>query len=998
MQYNIINGALWEVNTISGNVALDFTEVYRLSDYDDDLAVELADGDVFVMDFDFGHRMHLSHFEYKFTTSHADSTAVASGVKFYYKNEGFESYTNLETYVSASGIFYTTISGGTFAPRHIRSSHTLDNTYGVTTITGSAYGFRALNNENIVDFGEDGTNTEESIITARGSSPVIKTVAIYNSGDVLANALVNIEPTYSLIDDVVSISNSEDGPWVFPLGNDGFITNSDNFLSGGATNTHLSATVIRITGIDEKDNHYASIYAYGYYDTRIFQSNLNAYCRFIINKEGNRGGQIKVNKDDSVETIQIRSSNAPPKPYGVFRELRYWTISTTRYLGYRDRWLEGASIKEDSTWSFLTCGQYTYWRDYRVVFDQLTERWAGYATHYGSDSRGTAELRIYNNVGTSSTKNYRLSYQSTGGTAMNFSWRETKLDVTGGMWIYFFCKGYHSGDFVNTTGYYLAYFDHNLSNTFKWYTKTEEIGVMDINYDSKEVWYTRPSTAAIYKVATNGTVLINYIDEDYTSDIGGIAVMPNGFLMFADGKNLHQLKYNGLYLPEYYMEDVAEDKISYIALDGDGSEAIWVIDGMTVGRLYMSGGNKGNYDFRVEVDYPVRMVSVEGGVWVHCASTESQGSVVMRYISKATKRVDEEYNPNYNSSPGILYQTYTNDNYSENLPIATDTVWSTLPWKTIAHEGFLSSEDRYHQIRMYLRREEPIERYPDHITDPEQDYIKEDDFVQTEDRPKDVLWGSWRDNTVDDGLNRVHVDTVNNNLVLVNDPGGPSNAYIDTRNRVIYQRNSHLEWRVSYKFGAGNSVDNSGKNEYLYVYAHSVQQGFSGEGLYCYLKIPINPGTYSPLMYVKSSKDGSWTLHSYYHNKNMYEGTLRLYWQSDNDLYAQFAPPGTTSFTGPQAPDVSSSQIGNYFYLQIQADRNSSPLVIKDVTLQQGRPYYYTDSPRVTSIHKQELVEVKEIYPNNHKDMYVRTFVPQNLEVESYYDIDMKVRWRTPVY
>ncbi len=999
MQYNILSGALWEANTALGNVALEFSEAYRLAEYSDDPVVELVDGDVFVMDFDLGHRIHLSNFEYKFTTPYADSAAVASGIKFYYKNESFETYTVLETYVSVSGTFYTTISGETFAPRYIRSYHTLDDTYGITTITGSAYGFRAFNNEDIVDFGEDGTQTEEGVITARGSLPVIKTVAIYNSGEILADALVNIEPDYSPIDEAVSISTSQDGPWVYPLNTDDLITDADNFSSGKAYNTQLLATTISMTGIEDKDGYYIYRYDSGYYDSRIFSSNENTYCRFVIDKEDNRGGNIKVNRDDAVETMQIRSNNAPPKPYGVVRELYDWWISPTRYLGYRDRWLEDSSVKENSNpWSFLTTDSNS-WKDYSVVYDQSTERWVGYVTHNGNASF-TAELYIYNNVGTTSSETKKLAEQTVTTSPINFSWRETKLDSTGGMWVYFFCQSYDAGEFVSATGYYLAYFDSSLSDSFTWYAATEEIGSMDVNYGSKEVWYTRPSTAAIYKLNTAGGVLINYIDEDVTSDLGGIAVMPNNYLLFADGTDLHQLKYNGLYLSEYYMEDVAEEKISYIALDGDGSEAIWVIDGMAVGRLYMAGDNKGEYDFKVDVDYPVRMVSVEDGVWVHCADEDAQGGVVSRYISKANRRVDMELEPEYNSSPGILYQTYSHDNYIDKLPIATDTVWDTLPWKTIAREGFLTTEERYHQVRMYLRREEPAERYPDYVTDPNQDYISGDDFVQTEARPKEVLWGRWLDDTVDDGLNRVYVDPDNDNLVLVPDSGGGVNAYINTSERVAYGRGPHLEWRVSYKFGDGPGAD-SGKAEYLYVYAYSVQAGYSDFALGCYMYIPANPSSNSQYMYVKTAIDGSWTASSPLSNgTNMYEGIIQLYWQQDgdNDLYGRWSSDGASFAGAYKANAVTSSQIGNYFYLQVISRYNSSPVVIKDISLVRGYPYYYTDSPRVRSIHKQELLEVKDVYPNNHKDVYVKTFVPQNLEVESYYDVDMKVRWRVPVY
>ena len=83
--------------------------------------------------------------------------------------------------------------------------------------------------------------------------------------------------------------------------------------------------------------------------------------------------------------------------------------------------------------------------------------------------------------------------------------------------------------------------------------------------------------------------------------------------------------------------------------------------------------------------------------------------------------------------------------------------------------------------------------------------------------------------------------------------------------------------------------------------------------------------------------------------------------------------------------------------MQIESDRNGSQVKIDNFDIYSGDVYYYAESPQITSIHKQELLEVKDIYPNNHKNVYVKTYVPKDLEIDHRYDMDMKVRWRIPI-
>lgn len=989
MQYNILNGAVWEINTTVGNKFIDFNDVYLLNGCGSTPIVYLSGNDKFVMDFDFGHRIHLDRFEYKFISNITDYTTVASGISFFYKNESFDDYELMDTFFSYNDIFYTTMSGSIFAPRYIRLNHTISGTHGYNTISGSVYGFSALNNDSIVGFGVDGNKATEFVETARGSESTIRSVAIYNSGLTIADAFINLEPEFSPVDEVMYISGNSNGPWIKSLNTSDLIADSTNFNYGYTTGLQTINDPLRMNGVNDLNNNFATMFKDDYYISRVFEKN-NTYCRFVMNNKG-IGGYVSIDKYDVIETIEVRSSNTPPIPYTVIRELRNSTISSTSKLGYRDRWLCTQIVKEESSWYFLSCSEYSPWIDYKVVYDQITERWAGYALHHSTHYWSLSELYLFNNVGITDSKNYLLAVQSTNSESISYSFKELKLDFTGGMWVYLYCKSYHSGDFIHSTGYFLAYFDANMVNTFKLYTMTEEIGKMDISYNSKYIWYTNPDSKVIYKVNVTGDIIINFIDEDVTYKLGGIAVMPDESLIYANGKDLHRLKANGIYLPEYFIEGIAEDNIDYITIDEDGSEAIWTIEGMTIGRLYIYGEKKGTYDFRVTVDFPVKMISVIGGVWVHCADINGQGGIVMRFISKENRRVENEFRPDYNSSPGLIYQHYSHPNYTKKMPISIDSTWSNLSWNKVAINGFLTTEDQYHQLRMVLRCQTPIERYPEFVTNIDQEFISYDNFDQNESIPNRLLWSDWLNYP---SLNRVYVNTIEKKLVLAQEISNPLNSYIDTKNRLMVSRDADgiLDIRFRYTLGAGNNV-NSSKLENLYLYACSLDPGYDGKYLGVNLYIPLNP--VSSNCYVNSGFSDNWTSGTAWRGLNMYDGELRLYWDNTK-VYGQRRNLDE-AFVGSEY-SVNSNSVGDHFYIKIFSSKDSSEVKIDNFNIYKGYTYYYTEGPSIESIYKQELLEIKAIYPNNYKDIYIKTYVPKDLEIGSNYDMDMKVRWRVPTY
>jgi len=993
MEYNLLPGAICDVNLVEGNKDIPFNDLIALVSYSDNPVTDLNESDVVVFDLDLGRRININRVEYKFETSFASNNSVASGIKFYYKNETFETeYTSVVTYTQGSDVYEASISGTNWSPRYIRIEHDLSDTYGITTITGSMYGFQVINNDKIIDFGEEGDLEEKIIEVARGGVADICTVPILNNDTRTVDALVNIEPTYTDIDTMISLSNAYEGPWVYPLNQDTLIFNFSTYTYGNISNVNCIYNSMRIDGWEDRNGLYTSNYESGTYTTRVFSRSSDNDISFILNRNYPQNGRISVDKEDPTETIEVRYNNNLPKNYSVFRELWSWQSGSYYNYSYRDRWSDTVDIKEESTAVFATTNQYVSLDNYQVVQDSITERWVGWFTSYGTSFAG---LYIFNNIG-DIYKVENLSTQSAQDTKVNTSWREIKLDSNGGIWCYFYCQGYSTSNFCDQTGYYLAYFNSNLEEQFKWFYLTQEIQDLDVDYDNNYLWYTRPDVDAIFKLDTSGTTLVSFSTsgEDVTHDLQGIVVLPDSQgVWFGNNGDLHRLNDSGAHLSEFAIEDVAQDYIKYIALDGDGSEALWILDGFTLGRFYISGEKIGTYDFRITLDYPLRLEPTDTGCWVYCTDLENIEQTHIRFVSKINKRLETEFIPSGVSRPGSLEITYSDVNYVNKMPVSVDQNWKNLEWEKVAIEDYLTSEDSYHQVRITLRRQEPVDRY-DFVTDTDEDYFTRDQFDQDEAIPNQLLWQSWLDKDVGDGLDRVYVDTSNKELIMVPDNGGTEDSYIRTFNRVLTSAddNDFMEVRVSYKFGDGTST---GKDENLYIYGYPMDVDKESE--YIAVRVSITSSDYVTTGSKCTSYDSNWYVENIGTSTDYYEGTIRIYCTDSDYIYGQSAPGSSDTFSSG-ALSYNWMANGTRWYWQIVSDRDGSQVTITDFYIRLGNNYFYTDSPEILSMYTQDLVSVENIAMGTSKNVYVKTQVPQDSQLDSNYETNIKVRWRTPVY
>ncbi|MCK4529116.1 hypothetical protein KAW18_17255, partial [candidate division WOR-3 bacterium] len=292
-------------------------------------------------------------------------------------------------------------------------------------------------------------------------------------------------------------------------------------------------------------------------------------------------------------------------------------------------------------------------------------------------------------------------------------------------------------------------------------------------------------------------------------------------------------------------------------------------------------------------------------------------------------------------------------------------------------ESYILPEDSYHQAKITLRRETPYQRYGSNVNIDDV-FHTDDDFNQVDGDPNYLMWSEYR------GDNRVYVE--DNQLVFTNDIGGPDNSYIRTKDRYVLTGN----FDVQFDYIMGNGTD-TGKTEYVYLDAYATDTGVWGQYLRARIQI-ISPNSSTSYVHCFVNGGSSYAgLGTYY---NRWTGKLRLRRNGDS-VYGYVWDPQTSSWKGISRTGVNA--LGNYFYLQIQADRNGSDIYIDNFTVNAGTAYYYSDTPKVKGIYVQKDIELKDIYPNSSKNIYLKSQVLSDMNVEGHYDTSLKVRWRTPV-
>lgn len=640
---------------------------------------------------DLGARIYIDKVYYYFDSDTASGT-IASTVQFGFKNEDFETFTDLNTFIGPN--YYYTIVSGTEAPRYIKLTHIIE-----TGVSGILNGFEVTNNESYVDFGIDGSTTSHGVSLAiENATSEIDELYVYNSGPSRATAYVVLEPQNTKVDEALFLSENQDGPWLGIYQDDDLITGAGIYDSGTSTNLTAYPEYLKLSSGQTE----------GTYLTRIVEASSSQKLTRVVLKSyySSPNGLIAVDSDDTYETIEVRHSNTPPADRNRYTEV--YESGDVFYIRYR--WMEDSSVDETLTLSFAAPNSSGARREchYDVWVDSLTEDVYMIIKHeyyWSYDYRVSVYFVVRRKTGTEYSSAI-MSGGSVDGCASNpiFNCYRLQYNSTGGFWTYYYYRRLDS----DTPQYRLRYYNSTLGVTYS-RSATPDQGSflydMSAAYGNTDLWYTDQSLATVFKIDNSGAILRSYLA---TSDLRGIAATDDGGCWFIQGEELLRLNNSGVLIDTV---ELPSDSVSYVYLDPEGG--FWLQDGWDIIRL----NEDGSEDFRVTRDYLLFMEVVRSGVITKEHSGGSTINPTASFISKKYKKTIRTWNYptegdrcgtwDYNRY-GFSFQGFDDlsGDVTSHFPVATDTTWQNLDWEKVSGRDYNLSNDDYHQFRITLRADD----------------------------------------------------------------------------------------------------------------------------------------------------------------------------------------------------------------------------------------------------------------------------------------------------
>ncbi len=700
MKFNLLDNSYI---TSSGTITLTVEDMVNLLVVSGTVTISGSGNDNTWIDCDLVDRIGIDEIRYYFD-SNTSSGTVASGIFFSYKNDEADSYSSLTTNIG-SGYYYTTVASPS-APRYIKLNHNVSG----TSISGTVVGFQVLNNDDVIDFGADGNLISSTTLTSLNYlnyQDYIKEIEIYNSGNTMATAHIMFEPQYSDADDLLSISASESGPWVYARNNFFIIVDGSLWINGqydGTTSTGIADGKLRLDGSNLT----------GTYTTPIFKNDSVRFTYLDVLQTAVSGALVAVDSGDYTSTIQIRSSDTVPWDYNVYRTI----CRTSTNVYYKEYLVSTGSLVYNS---FDETGQYFnditfdehYSSQFAINVDTLKAACL-LSTGDGYGIYGAEYLRIQIIKLTqegireaSKTLAYTASY-----TQPYYELKEYgfKYDSDEGFWIYLSTERAGDGGYTITlAGYYLIHLNSSLSVTYNSGAQSSDfIAGWDVIPDSTSIWYIPKigTVDAILKLSSTGTVLVTY-DTDIT-DLKGLCSTPDGGCWFIDENNLYKLNSAGTSIEDSITNLDINNDLTHVRLDLDDSDALWIVDGVYIkrvsldGRLYSSEYLEG---FTIH-----SIVPITGGIWVYCVEN-STSDYYAKFIGRVSggvernvERVDDQ-DDGTPSAVGSKFIRYDNRILGDMIPFADDPVWnSSLEWNKAVTDNCILPREQYNQLKLTLRR------------------------------------------------------------------------------------------------------------------------------------------------------------------------------------------------------------------------------------------------------------------------------------------------------
>lgn len=330
MKYSLAKYTQTISNTSVGNIDLTTDEIITLiSSTVAGISVPVSGttSGTLALDCDLGARIHVEEIRYYFDTLD-DPSIVTPTIQFYFKNESFETYTSLTSYYNDVDSYYYATVSGTNAPRYVRVVHTI-----ASGTAGSINGLEVINDETYVDFGADGTDTEQNAyLTIENNVVEIQELKVYNSGPTRAAVRLILEPQDTVADDMLYISDSADGPWYGVYREEDMIAGPELWSSGSFDSTYEESNILKLE-VGEST---------GTYTTRIFS--LDEFQRLTYNvvKNENVIVEATVEFEDHFSSGITKWDTLAGSADGNSYYLRHTADSTTsrtkKYYNYTNAW------------------------------------------------------------------------------------------------------------------------------------------------------------------------------------------------------------------------------------------------------------------------------------------------------------------------------------------------------------------------------------------------------------------------------------------------------------------------------------------------------------------------------------------------------------------------------------------------------------------------------------------------------------------------------------
>ena len=630
-------------------------------------SVYLETTDTLYIEADLSNRIKIDELR-MYLSSSTYSGTILGNINFYYKEELADSYTQLDKNYN-SEYFYATNLSGVFTPRYLR--YTIENTECIL------YEIEAYNDDDIVDFGNDGLLTE--YVVTENTPDSVYSIPIFNDNVVSslsAHAYVAVDYTNSgVLNYAIGISSSNNGP--FYTLSDGLIID-DNYESSTYNWDHGEHSNTK------EENGYLVLVLPNYsgtYQTTVFKFDdpyMSSYLSVGVTTES---GTTAVGYDDNIfdSTIEVRNSNIDPLILSDIYWVSYETCGYSIYSSagcrlytyvYYDNTDSYIDLYYDSDTHVWGCGylknsktkrsvriiqRYWYWHIQKCYYDENnTKIWQHYSS--GVNDRQFPnlgmDLDIYDNIWAYGNK-YASQYHLTHTPPASF----TELaDV--------YSNGYV--DFV-------ADFAVELNGT--------------------GIWYTDKTTNNLIHLDSAGGV----IGTVSMPSVGGVASTSDNGCWALDINNKQAFAFDYESTPLTVVNLVRSPTVNTInRMDTDRDDGFW---------YYSDDGYICHVDkygkLGVEIQTSLVVTKVTGG-----------DDIVMFYSS--SERKFEVYN-----TLGVFFGSKTISNscvcFFPTLmhsvdgvvnPQSYDPVWGengSLGWNIVKNDGYFLPKTTYHQVRLTLR-------------------------------------------------------------------------------------------------------------------------------------------------------------------------------------------------------------------------------------------------------------------------------------------------------